>query len=255
MDDHEKLSRNIYYGGLILAAIYLFSFSPSTMTLGTFGNALQIAFGGYVLSVLPNIWPRDWAESFRQADKAYLVCYAIALIIMLTDLIKLELVIMAAFEIGFTPFVWLGNQLASGLQNDSILIGLFFCLLLLGLVVVMIAIWIPITIIICLLLFLEWLGEVSVVFWLVQCVIYAFGLAYAIYCLIFIPFVNLLGKLWPTAAVLLNDAFIAVPDDAARQLMEQGQVSVRVRNPWELGVAVVSALLAVLSTYLRMRTG
>lgn len=209
-------------------------------------QGVLIVAGAYAAVLVIAAAP-DVARWTKDGGWQYWMCLGLALVLSFTGVVDakrgIEMVIYGFCEVWYGCFHLL-DESAKGVGFPAVLIywvlTMIWCVIGLVFVVIMSPV-----------LLLDWLAGKAGVFLYTEKVLYAALFALTLRWLIFPVLVVGVRRIWPMAAGVIHDVFIAVPSEAAEELRREGQVTVRIRSKVELALGIFAAVMAVLAHFWR----
>ena len=193
------------------------------------------------------------AEFIREKGWQYWLCFGVALFLGVTGLVDMRAGVRGGVEMcmggmeWLDPFEW-GNARADKAGFPANLVYILLTLVI-GIIFVVIAVGfgicaLPLAV-------LDWIALKGGIFAFAANICYALMLAWTLQLIVFPLIRRVTERFWPAVAAVVNDVFIGVPSGAGAELEREGRTTVVQRKPWQLVIAVVAGVIAILAHFIR----
>jgi len=237
-------------GSAVIIAIVIVATSPAGHSGQAFGSGIGLVFWASVFVGLCRA-AKPFSEWAREQNASYWFCFGAALLLCFSGLVNPDKLTYRALEAYWSCGFYVLEAVAGRTTSEPFLMAIFFWLpLMLVLWAIFLAVLIPILVVVAIFGILESCGVFGPV---LTRLFFASILAFALRRFIFPPIERSLRLVWPAAAAMVNDIFIALPEDAPDRFSRTGRIEVRVRRKFELCMAVLATALAIAAYFLNRR--
>ena len=215
-------------------------------------QGIWLAIGGIIIAAGIGNSERV-AEFIREKGWQYWLCFGVALFLGVTGLVDMRAGVRGGVEMWtdgmewLDPFEW-GNARADRAGFPA---NLVYILLTLAIGVIFVVIAVGVGICALPLAVLDWIALKGGIFAFAANICYALMLAWTLQLIIFPLIRRVTERFWPAVAAVVNDVFIGIPSGAGAELEREGQTTVVQRKPWQLVIAVVAGIIAILAHFIR----